>query len=145
MKRGARGHAHGRERGPGPGGTSTVTLPANRKQPWRPLLLDLPATVAQVGPADYQVLVLADRGLYSPTLYRAICQVHWHPLLRVNNQAYFRPHGQAWRPLTGLLTAYRICGWCPNRGLAGRRKSGRGCGGRRPPHEPHRVSLVALA
>lgn len=78
-------------------------LPANRKQPWRPLLLDLLATVAQVVPADYQVVVLADRGLYSPVLYRAICQVHWHPLLRVNNQAYFRPHGQAWRPLTGLL------------------------------------------
>jgi hypothetical protein len=78
-------------------------LPANRKQPWMPIILELLQQVAAVLPAGHEVLLLADRGLYSPRLYQAICHQRWHPLLRVNKQASFRLAQQAWRPIAALL------------------------------------------
>ncbi len=49
-----------------------VVLPGNQKEAWRPhwgaLLQHLIASV----PADWLVIVLADRGLYAPWLYRQI-------------------------------------------------------------------------
>jgi hypothetical protein len=41
------------------------------------------------------VLLLADRGLYAPWLYRRIVRLGWHPFLRINQGAKFRPAGQA--------------------------------------------------
>ncbi len=80
-----------------------VFLPANRKRAWLPVILELLKSVAAAIPARYEVLLLADRGLYSPRLYRSLRRRHWHLLLRVNNQARFRPHGQAWHSLETLL------------------------------------------
>jgi len=80
-----------------------VFLPANRKRAWLPVILELLKSVAASIPTRYEVLLLADRGLYSPRLYRSLRRRHWHLLLRVNNQARFRPHGQAWRSLETLL------------------------------------------
>jgi hypothetical protein len=37
------------------------------------------------------VIVLADRGLYAPWLFRRICRLGWHPFLRVNLGGSFRP------------------------------------------------------
>jgi hypothetical protein len=52
---------------------------------------------------DRFVLVLTDRGLYSPQLFRAIVRVGWHPLMRIRAQCYYRPTGQsAWVPLANL-------------------------------------------
>jgi hypothetical protein len=78
-------------------------LPANRKKAWLPVILDLCKTVAVLIPARYEVTLLADRGLYSPRMYRSLRHRHGHLLLRGNNQARFRPHGQAWRSLETLL------------------------------------------
>jgi hypothetical protein len=78
-------------------------LPANRKQPWLPVILDLVKIVAQAIPRSYQVLVLADRGLYSPRLYRSLRRRHWHALLRINNQACFRARQQSWQRIARLL------------------------------------------
>ena len=36
------------------------------------------------------VIVLADRGLYSPVLYQDIVRLGWHPYLRVNDRGIFR-------------------------------------------------------
>jgi len=47
-----------------------------------------------VGP-DWRVLVLSDRGLESPRLFRAVRALGWHPLMRVKGGGKFRPRG--WR------------------------------------------------
>jgi hypothetical protein len=68
-------------------------LPANQKHAWNPewrTLLDL---VAPAFPADWQVIVLTDRGLYSRAIYQAIVAHGWHPFMRVNSQGTFHPAG----------------------------------------------------
>jgi len=45
-------------------------------------------------PADWLVIVLADRGLYARWLYQAIVAQDWHPFLRINQQGQYRPVGQ---------------------------------------------------
>ena len=40
------------------------------------------------------VLVMTDRGLWSPTLWRHMLAQHWHPLLRIRPDATFAPAGQ---------------------------------------------------
>ena len=69
-----------------------------------------------LGP-DWQVLVLADRGLESKTLFETITALGWHPLLRVKKAGHFRPHGwvRAW-PL-GRFAERVGCRW-KGRGLA---------------------------
>jgi hypothetical protein len=46
-------------------------------------------------PAAWTVLVLADRGLWARWLFRRIVKLGWHPLLRINQGAKFRPTGPA--------------------------------------------------
>jgi len=47
---------------------------------WEGLLKHLQGSI----PADWQVLVMADRGLYARWLFQAICACGWHPFLRIN-------------------------------------------------------------
>ena len=50
------------------------------------------------------MIVLADRGLYAPWLFRRIARLGWHPFLRINTGGSFRPAGAAcWRPLTTFV------------------------------------------
>ena len=58
-------------------------LPGNRPGPFLPPLLDLLTALAPAVPRGQRVVVLSDRGLWSPRLYRHLRQLHWHPLLRV--------------------------------------------------------------
>jgi Transposase DDE domain len=65
------------------------------KEPWGPhwekLLLHLkPAVPAADG---WHVVVLSDRGLESPSLFRFIVRLDWHPLMRVKKGGKFRPKG----------------------------------------------------
>ena len=46
-------------------------------------------------PASWQVLVLADRGLYARWLYTAIVDCGWHPFLRINQAVKAREPGEA--------------------------------------------------
>jgi len=69
-------------------------LPANRPGAWMPAILTLLATLAAVVPPSLTVLVLADRGLWSPRLWRALRRWGWHPLLRVQEHITFAPRGQ---------------------------------------------------
>ncbi len=68
-------------------------LPAQAKGSWRPhwegLLERLPGRV----PADWLVVVLADRGVYARWLYEAIVRCGWHPFLRINLGVKVRPVG----------------------------------------------------
>jgi hypothetical protein len=70
-------------------------LPAIQPGAWRPHWLALLATLSGHLPADWQVLVLADRGLYATWLFEAIQAHGWHPFLRINPTGQARPAGAA--------------------------------------------------
>src|SRR3954453_15051929 len=54
-------------------------------------------------PPGWQVLVLTDRGMYSPRLFRCLVELHWHPFLRIRAQGSYRPVGsQKWLDLEDL-------------------------------------------
>jgi hypothetical protein len=70
-------------------------LPAGEKGEWKAHWLRLLQAVGDVIPAGWRVLVMADRGLYAPWLYRAIVAKGWHPFLRVKENLTFRAHGES--------------------------------------------------
>jgi len=70
-------------------------LPAGQKRAWRREWLRMLRHLRPAIPADWTVLVLADRGLYARWLFRRIVRLGWHPFLRINQGCKFRPAGQA--------------------------------------------------
>jgi hypothetical protein len=70
-------------------------LPANRKGAWMPQVVRLLRQLRPAIPPTMTVLVLADRGLWSPWLWRRIRRLGWHPLLRLQATTTFAPAGQA--------------------------------------------------
>jgi hypothetical protein len=81
-----------------------VVVPATKKGKWRPHWEGLLAQLEGAVPADWLVLVLADRGPYARWLYRAITRQHWHPFLRINHQGRYRPRGTTrFRPLATVV------------------------------------------
>jgi Transposase DDE domain len=68
-------------------------LPATAKASWKKPWLKLLGQFKGIVPVDYQVIVLADRGLYAKGLFMGIRKLHWHPMLRVNQTGKFRPKG----------------------------------------------------
>lgn len=87
-------------------------LPGNQPHPWEPeweRLLDL---LKPAVPADKLVLVLTDRGLYSPSLFKKIRALHWHPFMRIRRDGSFRPQGvRIYRPLASFAAHPGKC-WC---------------------------------
>lgn len=79
--------------------------PANKKGPWVAPILQLLQLLAPVVPKSMTVLVLADRGLWSPRLWNQIQELGWHPLLRVKHNTSFQPLGggrqSAWQLVPG--------------------------------------------
>jgi len=59
-------------------------LRAEEEGSWRPHWEQLLAHLQGAIPADWFVLVLADRGLYARWLWDAIRRCGWHPFLRIN-------------------------------------------------------------
>jgi Transposase DDE domain len=78
-------------------------LPANRPGAWMPQIVRLLRQLRPAVPADMLVLVLADRGLWSPWLWRRIRRLRWHPLLRLQATTTFAPMGQARQPVRALV------------------------------------------
>ncbi len=79
-------------------------LPAQQKGAWRREWLRLLRTVRPAIPPTWTVLVLADRGLSARWLFRRIVRLGWHPFLRINQGAKFRPAGHArWYWLSELV------------------------------------------
>jgi hypothetical protein len=80
-----------------------VVLPAGAKHAWRREWWRLLRRLRPAIPAGWTVIVLADRGLYAPWLFRRITRLGWQPCLRINTGGSFRPAGATcWRPLTSL-------------------------------------------
>jgi hypothetical protein len=59
-------------------------LGGHEKGSWRPHWEGLLKHLDGCIPAEWQVLVMADRGLYARWLFQAICACGWHPFLRIN-------------------------------------------------------------
>lgn len=74
-----------------------------RSGPWRAPILTLLQRLAPAVPAGMLVLVLADRGLWSPHIWHQIKRLGWHPLLRLRPDATFRPHGARRVPAASLV------------------------------------------
>lgn len=79
---------------------------AQDKHAWRGDWLRMVRQLRPAVPPDWTVIVLADRGLYAPWLFRRIVRLGWHPFLRINTGGTFRPAGCArfW-PLTTFAPA----------------------------------------
>jgi hypothetical protein len=78
-------------------------LPANQPGAWMPHLLRLLRQLRPAVPRAMRVLVLADRGLWSPRLWKRIRDLHWHPVLRLQDTIRFQPLGQRWRRARELV------------------------------------------
>ena len=66
---------------------------------WHPYWCALLQGVKGAVAPDWRVVVLSDRGLESPRLFREITTLGWHPLMRVKRGGKFRPtgwHGWYW-------------------------------------------------
>lgn len=71
-----------------------VALPHRGKGLWLPHLARLLGLLAPAVPGGMLVLVMTDRGLWSPRLWRAITDNGWHPLMRIRPDATFAPQGE---------------------------------------------------
>jgi hypothetical protein len=69
-------------------------LPANQPGAWLPHCLRLLRLLRPAVPASMTVLVLADRGLWSPRLWKRIRDLGWRPVLRVQEAVTFAPAGR---------------------------------------------------
>lgn len=80
-------------------------MTAHAPGPWRPVWERLLQTLAPAVPPDWQVIVLADRGLYARWLYEQIVALGWHPFLRINEDVKIRPVGsqQGWQAISTFV------------------------------------------
>ena len=79
-------------------------LPANQPGSWKPHWQALFGYLKDVVPADWCVIVPADRGLYAPWLFQTIQEIGWHPFLRINTDGKFKVEGEDWQDLNSLLS-----------------------------------------
>ena len=86
-------------------------IEAGQEGTWRPHWEGLLATLEGVVPADWKVIVMADRGLYAAWLYEAIQRLGWHPMLRVNEELSFRAEGEENFSPMGQRVKRRGRGW----------------------------------
>ncbi|MDQ3901978.1 MAG: transposase [Actinomycetota bacterium] len=78
---------------------------ATRAGAWRPHWIALFEALAGAIPADWTVIVLADRGLYARWLFTTIQAQGWHPYLRINRQGQYCPaRATAFRSLSQAVT-----------------------------------------
>lgn len=86
-------------------------LLAHAQGEWKSRWLHLLELLAGAVPADWRVVVMADRGLYAGWLYEAIGARGWHPLLRVTEGIGLRAQGEeAFTPI-GRRVRRRGRGW----------------------------------
>jgi len=78
---------------------------ATRPGAWRPHWEALFGHLQGSVPADWTVIVLADRGLYAHWVFTTIQALGWHPFLRINRQGHYRPQASTtFRPLTQVVS-----------------------------------------
>lgn len=78
-------------------------LPGNQPGSWKEPIRHLLWQLRDVVPRSWTVLVLFDRGLWSPALWTRVRRCGWHPLHRVQANLIFRPAGERARPARTLV------------------------------------------
>jgi hypothetical protein len=78
-----------------------AVLPGNAPGAWMGPILRLLRRLRPAVPAGWTVLVLADRGLWSPRLWKRVRDLGWHPLLRVQRRTTIAPDGRERCPMVG--------------------------------------------
>lgn len=79
-------------------------LPANEEGSWMSPCIQLIEQLKPALPAKQRVVLLCDRGLQSPRLFRAIVRQGWHPMMRLVRCGLWRPEGSTqWYALGTLL------------------------------------------
>ena len=86
-----------------------MVVPHHGKGAWLPHLERLLGLLAPAVPGGMTVLVLTDRGLWSPRLWRAITENGWHPLMRIRPDATFAPSGQRRQRACELIPGPGCC------------------------------------
>jgi hypothetical protein len=84
-------------------------LPANTAGAWLEPILGLVQALPAVLPPPMTVLLLADRGLWSPRLWRHLRQLGWHPLLRVQTPMTVAPDGGERDAVSAAILNLRPC------------------------------------
>jgi Transposase DDE domain len=80
-----------------------TALPGGEPGAWEPHWERMLKQLAALTPPGWQVLVLTDRGMYSPRLFHGLVGLGWHPFLRIRAQGFWRPMGsQKWSDLSEL-------------------------------------------
>jgi len=80
-----------------------AVLPGNVPGAWMGPILRLLRLLRPAVPAGWTVLVLADRGLWSPRLWKRVRDLGWHPLLRIQRRTTIAPDGGERRPAGALV------------------------------------------
>jgi hypothetical protein len=81
-----------------------VVQRAGEKGSWNAVWFDLLGRLKAALGEGWTVLVLTDRGLESPELFREIVRLGWHPVMRAKRCAHFRPtHWHKGYPLTHFV------------------------------------------
>ena len=80
-----------------------AVLPGNAPGAWMGPILRLLRRLRPAVPAGWTVLVLADRGLWSPRLWKRVRDLGWHPLLRIQRRTTIAPDGGERRPAGALV------------------------------------------
>jgi hypothetical protein len=70
----------------------TITK-GNEKRAWNKEWLRMLRLVRHNIPKHFTVIVMTDRGLYSPRLFKRIVRLKWHPFMRINVNGTFCPEG----------------------------------------------------
>lgn len=79
-------------------------LVGNKPGRWKPEWLRLLRLIHRAIPAEMTVIVMSDRGISQPWLFKRIRRLGWHPLLRITRNGTFQPQGQPrYQPLRTLV------------------------------------------
>ncbi len=78
-------------------------LPANTRGPWIGPITGLLQSLEPSIPKHMSVLVMTDRGLWSPRLWKQIRAQGWHPVMRIRGDAVFQPVGGCRMPARRLI------------------------------------------
>jgi len=77
--------------------------PVRHTERWLPQERRLLRLLGPAIPTHWTVLVLTDRGLWSPTLWSDLRKLGWHPLMRVRGETTFAPAGATRVPARHLV------------------------------------------
>ncbi len=87
-------------------------LREGEKGAWKPYWQALFTALQGRVPKGWTVIVLADRGLYAPWLFRCIQSLGWHPFLRINLGGKVRPLGTEHFVWLHTLVPQPGSSWC---------------------------------